>query len=1183
VRFPRGGEQNVPRGGGLVLVSMAEATPTPNHEIDLVLGVGALAVDAVGGENVDSRAHGGHAEELRVPLSGTSPFFDLGVDRVHGTLLRVASRPTKISPMYPTIYLGRASSGPAPPSEAQKSYRRGTVLPLGGRPRMSTRHRTPALLVPVAAILLFVVLLPAPTVLRSPTTSATSPIASIVPASTPTDTYSVSGTVYGLSNSTPAGAPVPIVGDLVQAVPGSGCPINGTDTGACAPVSTVTSGSSGEYTLNLASGNWLVYSSPRIGFGGDTFNVTVASASLTNVNLYSYDELRYSNSTYVLPGYDPLSLYVNNSNDDTQVPVLSYSDDGAFYVDSDSDLVFYSFATTTEQLVAPWTQLYGNVANYAGDLENAFFLTFDGTYAYELGCAASCTKYSSLEVRAVNVSTGRTFVWNVAGVTDGDTFTNVGINLIGLEGNDSIAALIQSNGKVEGYSLWNETQFYLGQLPFFEANNAYWVPFLNAYISVQADGATSDEINEAELEPAGSEFQLALVYTGQSSAAGIKSAFVDGLVFNLTLNEFSYAYGSYAKNTLAIATYSFANGIVQHEVSFRESRFAYGDPIADEHRLSVSTGAPVASSDYDPYFYNQSWAANPFADQFFDTSTSAGSVELCGVGHYAACENQFTGQGYANGPVASESFLNASYGITPYSVSCAPVGGCPLRGTTPGTVPGTIYWLAPSVGGGFPYPSSAPIDEPMVPPPLILAQQNTSTSVTVEWGVPAPLPILNYTLYWGDAPGEWSQSVNLSSSASAFTVSGLVTGQRFCYGVQAANLHGEGPTTSGCSVPGVSGDLPSASGLSATGITSSNATLNWSLPGGAALTALTLFQGLACDHWTSAWSLPPTATSYDTVGLVPLTTYCVVIQDQDADGSTNLSLPLSFVTLSAGAPAISPTGLNVTARGVGWAEVNWTNPAESLVGDQAFLATYLPGSGCGNFVLESANAQGEFTSWTYTQLVNPTTYCAAVAAVSAGGASLLSSVTYLYASSPFGLKIIGQTSSSITLNWVNIPVAAIANVTVYVGPSNCRFDDALSLGAINQTTLGGLSSASGYCITVADWIEGTPVYESYYAVPFANDTTLPGSSCSGGCEGLGASLDAVCGPLQLTCIGIAAVTIGTVILVRKSREEPPAASGSTRSYGPSGEGRGGDASVSVAASGFHTPVLAGRAFARRYW
>ncbi len=165
-------------------------------------------------------------------------------------------------------------------------------------------------------------------------------------------------------------------------------------------------------------------------------------------------------------------------------------------------------------------------------------------YAYELGCTSSCTKTSSLVVRALNISTGRTFVWNVGGISVGSTRTNVGINLIGLRGNDSTAALLLSSGQVDGYGLWNGTQFILGYLPFFEANNAYWVPFLDAFISVEADGQTADGINEEQLQPIGSGVHLVLVYSGQSSTAVIKSAFVDGLVFNLTLNEFSYAFGS---------------------------------------------------------------------------------------------------------------------------------------------------------------------------------------------------------------------------------------------------------------------------------------------------------------------------------------------------------------------------------------------------------------------------------------------------------------------------------------------------------------------------------------------------------------------------------------------------------------------------------------------------------------
>ncbi|HTW40621.1 MAG TPA: fibronectin type III domain-containing protein, partial [Thermoplasmata archaeon] len=949
-----------------------------------------------------------------------------------------------------------------------------------------------------AAFLLLILLVPSGNLL-TPSGPATSPRAPVIPA---VSTYAVSGVVLGLPGSSPTATPIPIDGDTVRAVPGSGCPITEFVPGACAPTTSDVTDSSGAYTLMLPTGDWLVYSLPRAGFGGDTKNITVYAADIADVNLTSYLELSYTNSTFVLPEYTPLTPYVNNSDFNTQVPVVSYSADGVFYIDLESDLVFYSFATQTLESIASWTPLYENVADYAGDLENAFFLTLDGTYAYELGCTLLCAPSSHFEVRAVNISTGQTFVWNVNGLVELSTKTNLGVNLIGLNGNDSTVALLLSSGVVYGYGLWNGTQFILGQLPFFEANNAYWVPFLNAFVSVEANGETTDDLNEAELEPIGAGLRLVDVYTGQITGAAIKSNFVDGLVFNLTLNEFAFAFGSYSKNTLVVATYSFAHDLIRREVGVRISAVAYGDPLADEHRVSVSTGAPIDASDYDPYFYNQSWAVNPFSGQYFDTDAPSGTAEVCAAGQYVGCQNQFTGQNYAQGPVASNVFLNASYGITPYSVNCHPSGVCPLLGTTAGTTLGTIDWLSPSGASEFPYSATAALDQPYAPSPVVVSERNTSTSITVDWAAPANAPVLNYTFFWGPTPGpHWTNATNLSSVTTSFTLGDLTPGTLVCYGVAASNLHGEGTVSTGCANPGELSTFPPVTNLSVTGITAVNATLNWTLPAAETLSALSIFVGGSCGHWDIAQEVDPTVEQYDLTGLTPLTTYCFAVEDEVADGNSALSPSLTFTTGAPGGPADAPSDLEVVARGSGWADVDWTNPNGVITGDRAFVAGYQPGVGCGYPILVSGNDATSFTSWNFTGLARPVTYCVTVIAVALGGASPASAVLFVFALQPSGIRLTTDSDTTISLTWTNIPAATILNATVYVGTPGCAFTDGIGFGSTNNATLVGLRPSTSYCVTVADWVAGSPRSQSETATPFLNVTTpstSPVTCCSGG-------------------------------------------------------------------------------------
>jgi hypothetical protein len=1001
--------------------------------------------------------------------------------------------------------------------------------------RMAQGTPPRALASAVAVVVICLLLLPLPGNGSGPARVAPSTPIAVAPA---VSTYAVNGTVYGMPGSLPSSVPIPIVGDIVRAVPASGCPITEYVALPCSPTASALSASDGAYTLMLPVGSWLVYSLPSAGFGGDSQNVSVTPLGLSGVNLFAYLELSYTNSTYVLPGFTPLTPYVNNSDYNTQVPVVSYTADGVFYIDASDELVFYSFATATLQSIAPWTPLYENVANYAGDLENAFFLTLDGTYAYELGCSAKCTRTSSLEVRAVNVTTGQTFVWNVEGIADGITDNNVQVDLIGLDGNDSTAALILQTGAVLGYGLWNGTQFNLGHVPFFEANNAYWVPFLDAFVSVEAGGSSSDNLEEAELEPDGSGLTLVTVYSGEITTANIKSAFVDGVVFNLTLNEVAFAFGSYAKNTLVVATYTFADRVLQQRVGLRISAYAYGDPLADEHRLSITTGAPLAASDYDPYFYNQSWAVNPFSSQYFDTNQPEGITSACGAGHAGGCENNFTGQNYAAGPVASTLFLNASYGITPYSVDCAPSGVCPLLGSTAGSSLGTVFWLAPEGRPALPYPLSTPLDQPYAPSAPVLAQQNTSTSVTVTWGASADYPILNYTLFWRPASEpHWTSSVNLSSSTTSYTISSVPTGTTVCYGVEASDLHGESALAGGCAAAGGRGTLAPPTDLSATSIGPINATLAWSLPLGVALTSLTLVVGFACGHWEQSIALPPTTTTYNLTGLTPSTEYCAAVEDQIANGSNALSTSISFSTSSPGGPPASPEDLHLLGRGAEWFHVGWTNPSGLLTSDEAFLAPYSSGVGCGYPVLVSASSSGPFAAWNYTGLTSNRTYCASVVAVGLGGSSASSPALYLLAAEPGDLTVENVTSSSVTLGWANIPAATLSNVTIYLGPADCVFDERLSVGATDEFDLSGLRASSTYCFSVVDWVHAGSTYPSDLATPFGNATTLPAGPCGPNCSSLSFSSDS--GLIAVTSLALAAAILAAVAVGSRGKPRTP--------------------------------------------
>ncbi len=323
MRLLRGDEQHVTGFHGLILDTVVELAPAVYHVVDLVLRVGGLLVVATGGQDVSPRTHRGNPQKLGVAPPGFPRLLDLGLDRSHGTHPSIHGSTATYLKRSGSSAAGGAFSGVTVPKTPRSKIHEGcNPSGPGGLPISPSRVHARGFIVPAVVVLLLALLIPPPAVFAPSVGAPSSPVAPVAAVPHGAVDYTVAGTVFGMLNSSPSGTPVPIVGDLVRAVPGSGCPITGTDTGTCAPVSSDTTDASGGYTLFLASGNWLVDTSPRIGFGGDTRNITVSGASLTGVNLYAFVELSYTNSTYVLPGYVPLSQYVNNSDDDTQVPVL---------------------------------------------------------------------------------------------------------------------------------------------------------------------------------------------------------------------------------------------------------------------------------------------------------------------------------------------------------------------------------------------------------------------------------------------------------------------------------------------------------------------------------------------------------------------------------------------------------------------------------------------------------------------------------------------------------------------------------------------------------------------------------------------------------------------------------------------------------------------------------------------
>lgn len=864
--------------------------------------------------------------------------------------------------------------------------------------------------------------------------------------------YAVSGAVLGYSQSNASSLEVPISGDTVSAVPIACSPYLNTPA-TCAPTYTAMTNSTGGYTVALPNGTYYLYSAPQDGYGGDSANVTVNGAAVTGPTLRSFFELSYTNSTFVLPDFSSQAQYVHNGAG-TQVPILSYTSDGLFYVNSSDDLVYYSFPSKTVQLISPWEMLYEHVG-YLGELNNLFYLTLDGAYAYEVGCPSpGCSSSSELVEYAVNISTGQSFTWNT-GVPLGNTSANVGVNLVGRDGNDSLMVLLTANGTIRMYDPWNQTAWDAGRLSYFEANNAYWVPFLNSYIDIQADGQSTDEIEQLELEGPGSGTSFVRVFGPVTNGpGGIVSNGVNGLAFNLTLNEMAYNYGSSASGN-AQTVYAFSNGILSKMVSYEVGKGPpYGRVLDDDHRLGITTGAPLVSGFYDPDFYNLSWVTNPFSGQFYDTDIQEGYPNPTEPPEFDSAAG-FDGE-------AGHQFLNASTAVTGDSVNCEnathqPIP-CPLLGTAPGTVLGTVYYVSDLPAGEFPYPASAPISQSSPPPALVLSATSTTSSVTVDWARPALYPILNYTLAWGLTPSALTHHLNLAASARNFTITGLIPDERVDYAVAVSDLNWVSPAANGSTVTAHVPPAPTGLAAVAAGATSVN--LTWVNPTGP-LTNVTVYYSTEASGPFSSLSEGVVSSGMVT-DLASATRYYFEVSAWNSTGDSSRSSEVNATTFGPGA---SPVDLAVVSVSSTRVTLSWENPAGPLVNDTVYFAT----SPTGPFAAQSV---GVVTSATLTALSEGTRYYFEVTAWNASGESVpsneVNATTLAPPGAPTGLTVVAATSISVSLAWTN-PPGPLTNVSISYGSLPIGRETTLSEGVVSSATVGGLSPGTPYSFQVAAW------------------------------------------------------------------------------------------------------------------
>jgi hypothetical protein len=684
--------------------------------------------------------------------------------------------------------------------------------------------------------------------------------------------------------------------------------------------SAVASGTGGTWSFSVPlNANYFVVAanSSTLGEGGGWTQVAVGVSPSTGNLLQVWPLVPYDNASFVLPDYVNLSAY-SDSPGHLQEPMLSWESDNVLYIGSVNGtlkLLNYSLVNQSVRAIANWTALDENMMAYAGWLNNAF-LTEDGSWVYEFGCPKACTATGPFWSYAVNLTTGSTYAhnWTTLGTLPHNP--QVQIDMVGLAGNLSTEIVLVGGdpshpATAHAYDIWNESAWTAGTLPFFEANNVYWVPQLESYFDVEAGGYGNDTVAQVRLGGSGDGSTLTTVYTGSWGSGGDRINFVQGVFFNVTGRTLT-ASGGYNNNgggaQLETFTYDLAgNGTISGVGPVWTRSYSCkvcGQEIptveSDEHRpMTVATGPALAAEYTDLFGLNNSWLVDPASSAGFASTNQS----LFGDNPLVTSSGAMNQGGYDARPDSAldGQFVNASRMIAPASLDCLATAGkvpCPIQGTAAGTTVGTVYYLWDASTSEFAFPASSGLAQDGPPGPLAVTVQNNSTAVQASWSAPSnDDPALNYTVSWNTTNGSTvlaSGSRGLPPTSERFAVASAY-GDRTCLSVVAWNLHWhDAPATvCGGSLLGPPGP---PTDLRVDGTTLSSATIAWD-PAVGIVSNYTLFYGPSCSSLETADS-GINGTAYTILGLNPGSAYCAETVAVNPAGPSAGSRPLNFTTSS---------------------------------------------------------------------------------------------------------------------------------------------------------------------------------------------------------------------------------------------------------------------------------------------
>jgi hypothetical protein len=994
------------------------------------------------------------------------------------------------------------------------------AVPSGERSRRPLRwklHATPGVRLATVPLTLLLVLILLPTVPVGGGQSSlpVAPHAGSLGPSPSVSYYTVSGGY--LDAASPRRGLSGVTIDVYPVASCSGHSVPYPASTACTVENSTLTIAGGAWSFALANGNYYISALPNGTNSGAWTSVTVNGARIAGLVLFANSYTPYYNQTFVLPGYTPLTPYAWSCNDGasplcsmaggkihgTQVPIFSWTSDGVYYVNDQSRLVFYSLANQTVQSLAPWYPLYDNYLNYEG-VENTEWITADGSYVYEIGCVTLCQSNSNITFYAVNTTTKRTFGYNFTSVKDTATVAaNLQVNMVGLDGNDSIVALIYANGSqgtVLGHNVWTTTQYAMGTLPYFEANNVYWIPQLNSFINVQAAGSSLDGLEQSRLNGSSTAPTLNVARSTNYASSFVSNG-VNGLAYNLSSHQLSFEVASnYTTWRTFVFSVTPSNGTLSSEVEVYRSGPGAGlgtwpndsatpSVTSSEHRPTTSGYGPFYADAFDGYFGNTT--------PFFDWSTN--QFYATNVTDYPIPINRTTHKQFQDIPDDEEQLgYNSSYFMG--GADCQQnATHCPVRGNDTNSL-GTVWYYWDARLPEFPFSPNGPRAEMTAPGNASLTASAGATWIDLNWTPPTvgANPILNWTLFWGPSPS-YGHAVDLWGQNRSFNLTGLVTGIHYFVALGASNLHYFRARIATANATLIGPGPAAPTHLTVTAVTGHAVSLNWTNPSTFGLINDMVWYGAGCGSWTNPLSTGGPAQNATVSGLSLGSPYCFAVDASGSNGTSPLSTNVTATTLNV---PKAPKNLSATGENATNVSLAWTNPPGTLLN-----LTVFGGTSCGKWnIVVSA---GVVNATTVGGLHSGTAYCFVVAAWNSTGESEPSSnvtaTTDHIPPIPYGLSLAAETMDSIELAWTN-PKGPILNDTVYYGSTCDVWSFAESVGNVTSYNVTGLDPRTWYCFAVTAWNSTGQSNESNTA------------------EGTTASLPTA--PTELTVTGATTTSIG---------------------------------------------------------